>query len=148
MCSLFFCCLSSYGVLLTGSSLSSSHMSGNNIDNRLTSHDKTHDSNSINQNFTIDEKQLQQPHFDHSMPRNVTLKVGQTAFLSCRVKQLGDKLVSSLLFIFISFYLSCPRFAPFSLFVTRPLCSVFYLFHFSLSAPLILVLSTSIHFSP
>lgn len=91
--SLFFCCLSSH-VLLTGSSSSSSHMSGNNIDNRLTSHDKAHDSNSINQNFTIEEKQLQQPHFDHSMPRNVTLKVGQTAFLSCRVKQLGDKLVS------------------------------------------------------
>lgn len=47
-----------------------------------------HDSNNINQNFSS------QPYFDFSVPRNVTTRVGQTAFLNCRVEQLGDKLVS------------------------------------------------------
>ncbi|CRL04889.1 CLUMA_CG017940, isoform A [Clunio marinus] len=47
-----------------------------------------HDSNTINQNFSS------QPFFDFSVARNVTTRVGQTAFLSCRVEQLGDKLVS------------------------------------------------------
>lgn len=46
------------------------------------------DSNNINQNFSS------QPYFDFSVSRNVTTRVGQTAFLNCRVKQLGDKLVS------------------------------------------------------
>lgn len=68
----------------TGSSSSSSHTNNN----RISLPNKDHDSNSINQNFTT------KPYFDFSMKRNVTLKVGQTAFLSCRVKQLGDKLVS------------------------------------------------------
>lgn len=45
------------------------------------------DSNNINQNFSS------QPYFDFSVPRNVTTRVGQTAFLNCRVEQLGDKLV-------------------------------------------------------
>lgn len=46
-----------------------------------------HDSNNINQNFSS------QPYFDFSVARNVTTRVGQTAFLNCRVEQLGDKLV-------------------------------------------------------
>jgi hypothetical protein len=36
------------------------------------------------------------PYFDFSVPRNVTTAVGQTAFLHCRVEQLGDKGVSGL----------------------------------------------------
>lgn len=51
-----------------------------------------HDSNNINQNFSS------QPYFDFSVARNVTTRVGQTAFLSCRVEQLGDKLVRIFLF--------------------------------------------------
>ncbi|KAJ9579463.1 hypothetical protein L9F63_024430, partial [Diploptera punctata] len=31
------------------------------------------------------------PYFDFNVPRNVTTAVGQTAFLHCRVEQLGDK---------------------------------------------------------
>lgn len=46
-----------------------------------------HDSNNINQNFSS------QPYFDFAVARNVTTRVGQTAFLNCRVEQLGDKLV-------------------------------------------------------
>ena len=46
-----------------------------------------HDSNNINQNFSS------QPYFDFSAARNVTTRVGQTAFLHCRVEQLSDKLV-------------------------------------------------------
>ncbi|XP_059486873.1 zwei Ig domain protein zig-8-like isoform X1 [Neocloeon triangulifer] len=34
------------------------------------------------------------PYFDFNVPRNVTTAVGQTAFLHCRVEQLGDKAVS------------------------------------------------------
>ncbi|XP_077287173.1 defective proboscis extension response 1 [Arctopsyche grandis] len=34
------------------------------------------------------------PYFEFNVPRNVTTAVGQTAFLHCRVEQLGDKAVS------------------------------------------------------
>ncbi len=34
------------------------------------------------------------PYFDFDGPRNVTVTVGQTAFLHCRVERLGDKDVS------------------------------------------------------
>jgi len=34
------------------------------------------------------------PYFDFNVARNVTAAVGQTAFLHCRVEQLGDKGVS------------------------------------------------------
>lgn len=36
------------------------------------------------------------PYFEFNVPRNVTTAVGQTAFLHCRVEQLGDKAVSIL----------------------------------------------------
>lgn len=35
------------------------------------------------------------PYFDFDVLRNVTARVGQTAFLHCRVEQLGDKSVST-----------------------------------------------------
>lgn len=38
------------------------------------------------------------PYFDFDVPRNVTARVGQTAFIRCRVEQLGDKSVSFALF--------------------------------------------------
>lgn len=37
------------------------------------------------------------PYFDFDVLRNVTARVGQTAFLHCRVEQLGDKSVSFVL---------------------------------------------------
>jgi hypothetical protein len=49
-----------------------------------------HDSNNINQNFSSEPTQ---PYFDFAVTRNVTTRVGQTAFLHCRVEDLGDKLV-------------------------------------------------------
>ena len=33
------------------------------------------------------------PYFDYNVSRNVTTAVGQSAFLHCRVEQLGDKAV-------------------------------------------------------
>ncbi|KOB77632.1 putative defective proboscis extension response [Operophtera brumata] len=33
------------------------------------------------------------PYFEYNVPRNVTTVVGQTAFLHCRVEQLGDKAI-------------------------------------------------------
>lgn len=46
------------------------------------------DENSYTQNVSL------HPYFDFDVPRNVTARVGQTAFLHCRVEQLGDKSVS------------------------------------------------------
>lgn len=39
------------------------------------------------------------PYFDFDVPRNVTVTVGQTGFLYCRVERLGDKDVS---FIYVN----------------------------------------------
>lgn len=52
------------------------------------------DSNNINQNFSVN------PYFDFTVARNLTTRVGQTAFLHCRVEQLGDKSVSIFYYIF------------------------------------------------
>lgn len=78
-----------------------------------------HDSNNINQNFSS------QPYFDFSVPRNVTTRVGQTAFLNCRVEQLGDKLVSWL----PSDSLSCPPSASTPIRIT--LRAEWYFFQFT-----------------
>lgn len=37
----------------------------------------------------------QQPYFDFSVHRNITVSVGQTGFLHCGVERLGDKDVST-----------------------------------------------------
>lgn len=39
------------------------------------------------------------PYFDFDVLRNVTTRVGQTAFLHCRVEHLGDKSVSAFFFV-------------------------------------------------
>lgn len=36
-----------------------------------------------------------EPHFDIMIPRNVTALVGKSAYLSCRVRNLGNKTVSA-----------------------------------------------------
>jgi hypothetical protein len=41
------------------------------------------------------------PQFEANVARNVTIAVGQTAFLHCRVYQLGDKEVSFFFFFFL-----------------------------------------------
>uniref|UniRef100_A0A182PV21 Ig-like domain-containing protein n=1 Tax=Anopheles epiroticus TaxID=199890 RepID=A0A182PV21_9DIPT len=40
---------------------------------------------------TTDESTALQPYFDFDVPRNLTVTVGQTGFLHCRVERLGDK---------------------------------------------------------
>lgn len=40
------------------------------------------------------------PYFDFDVQRNVTVTVGQTGFLHCRVERLGDKDVSIILHSF------------------------------------------------
>lgn len=37
----------------------------------------------------------EQPYFDFELQRNITVTVGQTGFLHCRVERLGDKDVST-----------------------------------------------------
>lgn len=39
---------------------------------------------------------LRGPYFDSSASKNVTALVGKTAYLNCRVRNLGNKTVSSL----------------------------------------------------
>lgn len=41
----------------------------------------------------FDQNMSLHPYFDFDVVRNVTARVGQTAFLNCRVEQLGDKSV-------------------------------------------------------
>uniref|UniRef100_A0A182JL28 Ig-like domain-containing protein n=1 Tax=Anopheles atroparvus TaxID=41427 RepID=A0A182JL28_ANOAO len=40
---------------------------------------------------TTEESAALQPYFDFDVPRNLTVTVGQTGFLHCRVERLGDK---------------------------------------------------------
>lgn len=44
----------------------------------------------------FDQNMSLHPYFDFDVVRNVTARVGQTAFLNCRVEQLGDKSVIQL----------------------------------------------------
>lgn len=39
---------------------------------------------------------LEQSYFDETVPRNVTVLIGKSAYLSCRVRNLGNKSVSTL----------------------------------------------------
>lgn len=63
-------------------------------------HDTTYDylSSSTNINYTTNNAEplipSKIPYFDHSFTKNVTTIVGQTAFLHCRILNLGDKTVS------------------------------------------------------
>lgn len=78
-----------------------------------------HDSNNINQNFASQQPTVaSQPYFDFSVARNITTRVGQTAFLNCRVEQLGDKLVS--------FYFSPRRSASIHLQISIALWALWY----------------------
>lgn len=42
----------------------------------------------------LDQNMSFHPYFDFNVPKNITARVGQSAFLNCRVEQLGDKSVS------------------------------------------------------
>jgi len=44
------------------------------------------------------------PYFDISASRNVTALVGSTAYLNCRVKNLGNKTVSFAVVNFVQFF--------------------------------------------
>lgn len=46
------------------------------------------------QQHNIIKKFSPHPYFDFDVPRNITTRVGQTAFINCRVEQIGDKWVS------------------------------------------------------
>ncbi|XP_058446688.1 zwei Ig domain protein zig-8-like [Malaya genurostris] len=46
------------------------------------------------QQHTVIKKFSPHPYFDFDVPRNITTRVGQTAFINCRVEQIGDKWVS------------------------------------------------------
>ena len=73
-------------------------------------------SSSIIMTTTTEESEALQPYFDFDVPRNLTVTVGQTGFLHCRVERLGDQDVSTAASLFsnmfrelISFYLSLAR---------------------------------------
>jgi hypothetical protein len=46
--------------------------------------------------------QWHDPYFDASTPRNVTGLVGKSAYLTCKVRNLGNKTVSYFIFIYIT----------------------------------------------
>ncbi|XP_061503084.1 zwei Ig domain protein zig-8 isoform X2 [Anopheles gambiae] len=48
-------------------------------------------SSSIIMTTTTEESEALQPYFDFDVPRNLTVTVGQTGFLHCRVERLGDQ---------------------------------------------------------
>lgn len=51
------------------------------------------------------EQPFSQPYFDNSTKRETTTTVGQSAYLYCRVRNLGDRAVSPYIYIlFYSFY--------------------------------------------
>ncbi|KAK9506645.1 hypothetical protein O3M35_008540 [Rhynocoris fuscipes] len=45
------------------------------------------------------DQTFNQPYFDNSTRREVTTTVGQSAYLHCRVRNLGDRAVSNLIHI-------------------------------------------------
>lgn len=45
-------------------------------------------------NNRIEPSMSLHPYFDFDVPKNITARVGQTAFIRCHVEQLGDKSVS------------------------------------------------------
>lgn len=47
---------------------------------------------------------IESPYFDFELQRNVTVTVGQTGFLHCRVEQLGDKDVSKWIKCFVQLF--------------------------------------------
>lgn len=47
------------------------------------------------EDIRTDQNMSLHPYFDYDVARNVTARLGQTAFLHCRVEQLGDKSVST-----------------------------------------------------
>lgn len=54
--------------------------------------------------YTIDTESKTHPYFGSNEVRNVTTTVGHTAYLHCQVQQLGDKAVSSLLYVYVCFF--------------------------------------------
>lgn len=79
--------------------IGSSH-SGNSEYNSYNNSNNSNNSNGNNITTTISTLTMttsdsEQPYFDFELQRNVTVTVGQTGFLHCRVERLGDKDVST-----------------------------------------------------
>lgn len=51
------------------------------------------------------DENLSQPYFDNTTKRDITVTIGQTAILHCKVRNLGDRAVSCNLFIHSYFFL-------------------------------------------
>ena len=68
--------------------------------------DLTKTSANDEQENRVDGSMSLHPYFDFDVPRNITARVGQTAFLHCRVEQLGDKSVRNFIFQHQCFHLN------------------------------------------
>lgn len=62
--------------------------------NQQTSSDETFNTDTSNSNLIQGSALDRGPFFDISASRNVTALVGKTAYLNCRIKNLGNKTVS------------------------------------------------------
>lgn len=49
------------------------------------------------------------PTFDHTVPTNITALVGKTAYLDCKVKNIGNRTVSTLFFFSFTFCVKIPN---------------------------------------
>lgn len=64
-----------------------------------TSSDEHYNTDTSNSNLIQGSALDRGPFFDISASKNVTALVGKTSYLNCRIKNLGNKTVSLLLFL-------------------------------------------------
>jgi hypothetical protein len=84
---------------------------GSYREHKSRDHNNLHDTSTANPFHFYTNPKWYESYFDPLIPRNVTALVGKSAYLSCRVKNLGNKTVSILMnnllnggWFFLSFY--------------------------------------------
>lgn len=66
---------------------------------------------------------LHEPHFDDNVPNNVTALVGKSAYLSCKVRNLGNRTVS---FFFALFFCDIHNF-DYDTLINRCICTYVFI---------------------
>lgn len=62
---------------------------------KFNGHNTFNDQSTVNPLVSLMHPKWNEPYFDIMMPRNVSALSGKSAYLSCRVKNLGNRTVSS-----------------------------------------------------
>lgn len=61
---------------------------------KFNGHNTFNDQSTVNPLVSLMHPKWNEPYFDIMMPRNVSALSGKSAYLSCRVKNLGNRTVS------------------------------------------------------